>query len=103
LLEHKLKREEIPVRTHDVRDEYKKSHNAWGPRSLDVPPTSTATPRCWIRSLTNQGPDTGIPTDGVNRPPEVKGQATVVMIMSALASAKAEHRNEIAVNWVKRR
>jgi hypothetical protein len=36
--ERSLKREDIPKRTHEfIRAEYKNNHNAWGPRSLDVP------------------------------------------------------------------
>jgi hypothetical protein len=36
--ERKLKRSEIASRAREfIRDEYKNNHNAWGPRSLDVP------------------------------------------------------------------
>jgi hypothetical protein len=36
--ERRLKREDIPKHAHAfIRAEYKSSHNAWGPRSLDVP------------------------------------------------------------------
>jgi hypothetical protein len=38
VLERKLKRSEIASRAHEfIRSEYKSNHNAWGPRSLDVP------------------------------------------------------------------
>jgi len=36
--ERRLKRSEIASRAHEfIRAEYKNNHNAWGPRSLDVP------------------------------------------------------------------
>jgi hypothetical protein len=38
VLEGRLKRSEIATRAHKfVRAEYQNNHNAWGPRSLDVP------------------------------------------------------------------